>query len=65
MTILSDQGQRFYSSAALSACPTCQGSESGERGNSCDEVDFYFCRIRNEVVADLIRDKVKEIREQA
>ena len=62
MTILSDQGQRFYSSAALSACPTCQNQDNGTRGTSCDEIDFLWCRIRNEVVADLINDKLKEMR---
>ncbi len=64
MTILS--AVRGFSSAGSGhVCVTCQRSDNGTRGTSCDEVDFLWCRIRNEVVADLIRDKVKEIREQA
>ena len=45
------------------ACVTCQRSDNGTRGSSCEDVDLFWCRIRNEVVADLINDKVKELKE--
>ena len=62
MTILS--AVRGLSTAdAGHACVTCQRSDNDTRGTSCDEVDFLWCRIRNEVVADLINDKVKELKE--
>ena len=64
MTILSTV-RGFNSAGSGCVCPIYPESENEGHESSCEDVDIFWCRIRNEVVADLIRDKVKEIREQA